>query len=121
MSNSTKSLKKANIRWLKFHQVAREKICPHEDLSLPEVILGILLLCLRMTSEHFQSARACGQFKQVFCSSPHLSAQRSNKFGYDIYSVEVSPSPASTIPTPSAFTDEQKAFIGLHHKKTLIF
>ena len=27
----------------------------------------------------------------------------------------MSPPPASAIPTPSAFTEEQKAFVGPHH------
>ena len=32
----------------------------------------------------------------------------------------MSPSPAITIPTPSAFTDEQKAFIGPHHEPKIL-
>ena len=52
---------------------------------------------------------------------PHcLSVQKVQTTPIMTSSVEMSPPPASTIPTPFTFTEWQKAYVGPHHQSKII-
>ena len=67
-----------------------------------------------MILEHYMVQGHKDSLNQFFASD-HGSVQKGETNLVMICSVHLSPPPASTIPTPSAFTDEQKAFVGPHH------
>ena len=86
-----------------------------------------VLVCTRSFSEYFfmlesnlgtgtEGVRVQGQFFVPHC----FSVQKVQTSSIMTCSAEVSPPPESTISPASAFTEQQKAFIGPHHLSKIL-